>query len=64
MKEIDEIKLIENEAFLDKAIGGIHKTMADLFNLRQEVDAGIHRCEAKLCELVAYKVFLKVGKAS
>ena len=62
MKEIEEIRLIENEAFLDKAILEIQKIMAEMLATRSEIDRRIHECEIHLGECLAHKAMFALGR--
>lgn len=60
MNEIDEIKLIENEAFLDDAIQKCLTLMREMLAMRQQIDQKIRHCEVRYGELLVHKALFSV----
>jgi hypothetical protein len=59
MNEIDEIKLIENEAFLDSAILQVQTSMMEMAALRHKIEESYTDAQVKLGELLAHKVLFR-----
>jgi len=57
-----EIRMIENEALLDKAILEVQKVMAELAKLHQTTGDAFHEAQIKYGELLAHKVMMGVAK--
>lgn len=58
MNEIDEIRLIENEAALDKAIVETQKVMVSMLTMKSEIDRRLRQCQTQLGEFLAYKTLM------
>jgi hypothetical protein len=62
VKEIDEIRLIERAALIDKAVAFIHQTMGEIVSFRSSCDEAMHKCEVELGELLAAKALLTLRR--
>lgn len=62
MNEIDEIRMIENETFLEDVIQKFQKSISELIQIRAKTDKQIFEAEKKLGELLAYKVMFGVAR--
>ena len=62
MNEFEEIKLMENEALLDKAIKECHKMMVEMYSMRSEIDRKIQVCQVRIGELLAHKALFGLGR--
>lgn len=62
MNEIDEIKLMENEAALDQAIKDMHTCLADSMALRSRLDTEINRIQEAIGKLIGMKTMFSIVK--
>ena len=60
--EKDEIAFIENEAFLDRAINDLHKSMSEALHMKAKIEDAIQKMEVTLGTLVGYKILFSTVK--